>query len=103
MSNSVYCIVKIKQEQVPWNWNQQNPSQRRQKQEEVQKKFQNDFYKLINTVVSLGGTVCLDRHTLDNEWRLYNSPIRLKLGTDFIDKIRSLDFIESLAYDSRVC
>lgn len=101
MTKSIYCMVKIKQDNLPWNWNQSNPALRKQKQEENQKKFEQGFYTLVNKVVSLGGTVCLDRGALDNEWRMLNSQIRIKIDQENIDTIRSLPCIEAVQQDYR--
>lgn len=93
----IYASVKIRQENMPWNWNQNNPQARRQKQEELNKKFLNDFYTLVNAVVDSGGTVCLDKYILDSEWRIYNNQntFKIKILKEISPTIQALPFIET--------
>lgn len=94
----VYCTIKIKQESISWNWNQQNHVLRKQKQEEIQKNYERDFIIVLNAVVDCGGVFCMDRNTLDSEWRLFSRDIKIKIPIDSTEKIRSLSQIESFTY-----
>lgn len=94
----VYCTIKIKQESLSWNWNQQNHVLRKQKQEEIQKNYERDFIIVLNTVVDCGGVFCMDRHTLDSEWRLFAREVKIKIPDSSVGKIKSLPELESFIY-----
>ena len=97
----VYCVIKIKQETLPWNWNQSNPQLRKQKQEENQEKYNKDYYTILNSVVDSGGVFCMDKNSLDNEWRMMQPNIRIKIPLSVIEKIKNMPQVESLTLDSR--
>jgi hypothetical protein len=97
-----YCILRIKQETVPWNWNQQSPALRNQRQQELHNKYIQDFYTVINTIIDCGGIICMDRSTLDSEYRILQNVIRVKIPNSEVQKIRNLPQLEKFDIDNRV-
>lgn len=96
---SVFCTVKLKKDEVPWNWQQNNYAARKQRQEEVIKEFEIRFYKLLNMVVEAGGVFCMDKYTLDSDYRMFSSTIKVKIPKSIIDQIRSLSDVISVDID----
>jgi hypothetical protein len=101
MKESQYCVIKIKQETIPWNWNQNNPTLRKQRQDELAVKYHTDYYTIINAVVNCGGVVCMDKHSLDNEWRMMQPNIRIKIPIEAIEKFKAMPQLESFTVDTR--
>lgn len=96
---SVFCTVKLKKDEVPWNWQQNNYAARKQRQEDVQKEFEIRFYKLLNLVVDSGGVFCMDKYTLDSDYRMFSSSIKIKIPQTAISQIRALPDVISVDID----
>lgn len=96
---SVFCTVKLKKDDVPWNWQQNNHAARKQRQEEVVKEFEIRFYKLLNMVVDAGGVFCMDRYTLDSDFRLFSPTIKVKIPKNSINQICALPGVISVDID----
>lgn len=92
----VYCNIRIKQEQLPYNYGNGNYALRQKKSEEIQKKFRNDMFRVLNAVVDLGGAFCLDKYNLESEWRLYVQNQMIRIPKDAVQKIKDLPQIETI-------
>jgi hypothetical protein len=96
---SVFCTLKIKKDEVQWNYQQNNYAVRKQKQDEYAKEFEERFFKVLNLVVELGGVFCMDKYTLDSDYRMFSQNIKIKIPKEFIDRIRQLSEVISLDID----
>jgi hypothetical protein len=92
----VYCTIRIKQEQVPYNYSS-DYKLRQKRTEELKKIYETDFFKVLNAVVDLGGSFCLDKYTLDSEYRMFQPTIKIKIPKDTIEKVKSLPQIENIS------
>lgn len=88
--------VRVKQVTLNWNWAQGNHNLRQKKQDELNEKFKNDLFCIFNKIVKLGGTICMDRHSLDNEWRIFSPNIRVFMPTKHIGELISDPNVESV-------
>ena len=100
--DSSYCILRIKQETLPWNWNQHNQTLRQQRSRELQETYIKNFYTVLNAVIESGGVVCMDRSALDSEYRITSNVVRVKIPNTAIQKISSLPQLEKFDVDHRV-
>jgi hypothetical protein len=93
--NKLYNI-RVKQETINWNYANNNHAARQKRQEELNQKFKNNLFVIFNKIVKFGGTICMDRHTLDNEWRIFSPNIRVLMPVKFIEELRADPNIESI-------
>jgi hypothetical protein len=100
--DSSYCIVKIKQDTVPWTWNQNNPALRKKRQEELAAEYERNYYKILNAVIEAGGVFCMDKNTLDSEYRIMQNTVKIKIPNSKVEAIKALAGIESFAIDNRL-
>lgn len=91
----VSCNIRIKQEAMSWNWNSNNHTLRKQRQEELQRNFEDDFFRVLNAVVDCGGVFCASRHNLDSEWRLFSRDVQIKIPQSAVESIKILPQLES--------
>jgi hypothetical protein len=96
----VYCNIRIKQEQLPYSYGNGNYALRQKKSEEIQKKFRDDMFRVLNSVVESGGAFCLDKHILDSEWRLFVQNHTIRIPKDAVTAIKNLPQIETLTVSS---
>jgi hypothetical protein len=94
----IYCNIKIKQEIVAYNYGGSNYQLRAQKQKEAAENFKLDYFRTLNAVVAAGGVFCVDKYSLDSEYRMFVPNVRIKIPKKSFDTIKNFHTVEGIHF-----
>lgn len=62
----------------------------------LNERFQRDFIRVTNLIVSVGGVVDLRKDSLEADWRIFLSEIRVKIPEESVEVIKSHPCVDYL-------
>lgn len=60
------------------------------------------FFKVVNAVVDLGGVICMDKHQLDNDYRLFSNGFSIQIAPSLINTISKMPEVSNWKLESNL-